>query len=53
MPSPSHVAAPPSAKPRTELTLRGLRVVTFTYEDVRDRPEWVIGRLREALAMAA
>jgi hypothetical protein len=38
---------------RTELTLRGLRVVTFTYEDVRDRPDWVIGRLREALAMAA
>jgi hypothetical protein len=38
---------------RTELTLRGLRVVTFTYEDVRDRPAWVIGRLREALAMAA
>jgi hypothetical protein len=37
----------------TELTLRGLRVVTFTYEDVRDRPQWVIGRLREALALAA
>jgi hypothetical protein len=26
---------------RTELTLRGKRVVTFTYDDVRDRPTWV------------
>ncbi|HZX56424.1 MAG TPA: hypothetical protein VFE86_17180 [Ilumatobacteraceae bacterium] len=34
---------------RTELTLRGFRVLTFTYEDVRDRPAWVIDRLREAL----
>jgi len=33
---------------RTELTLRGFRVITFTYEDVRDRPGWVIARLREA-----
>jgi hypothetical protein len=41
------------AQRRTELTLRGLHVVTFTYEDVRDRPAWVIGRLREALAMSA
>jgi len=38
---------------RTELTLRGFRVITFTYDDVRDRPQWVIGRLREALAFAA
>jgi hypothetical protein len=38
---------------RTELTLRGLHVVTFTYEDVRDRPAWVIAKLREALAMVA
>ena len=30
------------AQRHTELTLRGLRVVTFTYEDVRDRPDWVI-----------
>jgi hypothetical protein len=41
------------AQRHTELTLRGLRVVSFTYEDVRDRPAWVIGRLREALSMAA
>jgi hypothetical protein len=41
------------AQRRTELTLRGLRVVTFTYEDVRDRPAWVIGQLRVALAMTA
>jgi very-short-patch-repair endonuclease len=38
---------------RTELTIRGFRVLTFTYEDVRDRPAWVIARLREALALAA
>jgi hypothetical protein len=41
------------AQRQTELTLRGLRWLTFTYEDVRDRPAWVIARLREALAMAA
>lgn len=41
------------AQRRTELTLRGLRVITFTYNDVRDRPDWVVARLREALAMAA
>ena len=41
------------AQRRTELTLRGLRVLTFTYEDVRDRPSWVIARLREAIALAA
>jgi hypothetical protein len=41
------------AQRHTELTLRGLRVLTFTYEDIRDRPLWVIARLREALVMAA
>src|SRR6185295_20330195 len=41
------------AQRRTELTLRGLRVVTFTYEDVRDRPAWVIGQLRIGLGLAA
>lgn len=41
------------AQRHTELTLRGLRVLTFTYEDVRDRPAWVIARLREASAMTA
>ena len=41
------------AQRHTELTLRGLRVLTFTYEDIRDRPSWVIARLREALALSA
>jgi Protein of unknown function (DUF559) len=41
------------AQRQTELTLRGLRVLTFTYEDVRDRPDWVIARLRQALDVAA
>jgi hypothetical protein len=36
---------------RTEVVLRGLRVITFTYEDVRDRPDWVVARLRDALAV--
>jgi hypothetical protein len=40
------------AQRHTELTLRGLRVITFTYTDVCDRPDWVIARLREALAIA-
>lgn len=39
------------AQRQTELTLRGLRVITFTYDDVRDRPDWVIARLREALRL--
>jgi very-short-patch-repair endonuclease len=37
----------------TELTLRGKRVLTFTYEDVRDRPGWVVDRLRRGLSRAA
>ena len=41
------------AQRHTELTLRGLRVLTFTFEDVRDRPAWVVARLREALGQAA
>ena len=41
------------AQRHTELTLRGLRVLTFTYEDIRSRPSWVIARLREALVSAA
>jgi len=41
------------AQRHTELTLRGLRVITFTYEDVRLRPSWVIDRLREAFAWIA
>lgn len=34
---------------RTELTLRGNRVITFTHEDLRDRPDWVAARLIEAV----
>ena len=41
------------AQRHTELTLRGLRVLTFTYEDLRDRPSWVVSRLMEALRSAA
>lgn len=41
------------AQRQTELTLRGYRVLTFTYEDVRDRPEWVIARLGDALRLVA
>ncbi len=41
------------AQRQTELTLRGVRWITFTYMDVRDRPEWVVARLMEALQMAA
>jgi len=37
------------AQRHTELTLRGHRVLTFTYEDVRERPEWVAARIRQAL----
>jgi hypothetical protein len=39
------------AQRHTELTLRGFKVLTFTYDDVRDRPDWVIARLRDALQM--
>lgn len=35
---------------RTELTLRGKRVLTFTYEDVTERPDWTADRFREALS---
>lgn len=38
---------------RTELTLRGFRVITFTYNDIRDRLGWVLIQLRAALALAA
>ena len=41
------------AQRQTELTLRGVRWITFTYADVRDRPAWVVARLVEALRMAA
>lgn len=41
------------AQRHTELTLRGFRVLTFTYEDVRDRPQWVLARLTQGLNMIA
>jgi hypothetical protein len=34
---------------RTELTLRGHRVIVFTYLDVGDRPGWVAAQVRSAL----
>jgi hypothetical protein len=36
------------AQRHTELTLRGKRVLTFTFDDQRDRPHWVIARLHDA-----
>jgi very-short-patch-repair endonuclease len=35
---------------RTELMRRGLRVVVFRYEDVRDRPGWVTAQLHALLS---
>lgn len=34
---------------RTELTLQGKRVITFTYDDVNDRPHWVVQMVAAAL----
>jgi len=41
------------AQRTTELTLRGKRVLSFTFNDIRDRPEWVVSMLRAALRMTA
>ncbi len=42
------------AQRHTELTLRGNHVITFTYDDVYGRPQWVLGTLRTArVAIAA
>lgn len=38
---------------RTELVLLGLRVLVFTYLDIRDRPGWVTGQVGRALGAAA
>jgi very-short-patch-repair endonuclease len=38
---------------RTRLTLLGHVVLAFTYLDVRDRPQWVLGRIAEAAQLAA
>ena len=36
------------ARRQTELTLGGHRVLTFTYTDVVERPDWVVAQLAEA-----
>lgn len=41
------------AQRSTELTLLGKRVLSFTHNDIRDRPEWVVSVLRRALRMTA
>jgi very-short-patch-repair endonuclease len=41
------------AQRHTELTLAGFQVLTFTYEDMRDRPGWVVAQLRRALGCTA
>jgi len=41
------------AQRHTELTLRGKRVITFTYDDVYGRPEWTTEILRSAGVGAA
>jgi very-short-patch-repair endonuclease len=41
------------AQRHTELTARGLAVLTFTYEDVFDRPEWVVRHIVATLRLAA
>jgi very-short-patch-repair endonuclease len=38
---------------RTELTLLGFTVVAFTYDDVIGRPDWVVGKLKQLLALVA
>lgn len=41
------------AQRRTELTLRGYQILAFTFEDVRDRPQWVVAQIRAALTLLA
>lgn len=42
------------AQRHTELTLRGKRVITFTYDDIYGRPQWTLSILRSAgVAVAA
>ncbi|MFZ4721171.1 MAG: hypothetical protein ACOYMR_17215 [Ilumatobacteraceae bacterium] len=38
---------------RTLLTLRGKRVIAFTYHDVKGRPAWVASRVADGLRQAA
>jgi very-short-patch-repair endonuclease len=37
---------------QSELVLRGRRVLTFTYNDVRYRPDWVLERLTRGMSMS-
>ncbi len=41
------------AQRRTELLLKGCRVLTFTYDDVRYRPDWVLAQLTATLRLVA
>ena len=41
------------AQRHTELTLRGKRVITFTYDDLYGRPQWTLAILRSAGVTAA
>ena len=41
------------AQRHTELTLRGKRVITFTYDDIYGRPEWMLAILRSVGITAA
>lgn len=41
------------AERQVELTVRGKRWMAFTYEQVRDRPVWIVSQLRQALQRAA
>lgn len=36
---------------RTRLTLQGHRVIVFTYNDIRNRPDWVLAQVRTALTL--
>ncbi len=41
------------AQRQSELALLGLMMLTFTYEDIVERPAWVLGVVRRALLAAA
>jgi very-short-patch-repair endonuclease len=41
------------AQRRTELTLLGKRLITFTYDDVYGRPDWALDQLRTARSRLA
>jgi hypothetical protein len=49
----SRVQCQRDAQRHTELTLIGKRVITFTYDDVYGRPDWLLNTLRAAGVVAA